>query len=348
MTPTCARPHSGADTASGAPAGRSGHISSAIVAFATLGAVAPTIAYSSPPPATLSEVVTHWKQLQEWDDRGGEYRVESRAADEPNRPASVHHLKVRQDSWSYRAEYNGSEGVYARSPLYQFLAWKQPNNPAWAVRTFHADSRSSKAEAFERETGERKTRYPLSVVITVSDKRERNDPTLYEMATQPDFRYESITRQLDGLDRIEFRTAHTAGTFITDPARFHVVVRSTIRGKPPGPNGRAWVAEMTSRELFETKGRDEQLRCRRIDYVMADADNNPRARQHETHDFSDYRSNEIPDTDFMMSAYGLPEPVGITPPAKSRLWILLVGAAAAGLMIALLFTRLNRRVAGRE
>ena len=59
---------------------------------------------------------------------------------------------------------------------------------------------------------------------------------------------------------------------------------------------------------------------------------------------------EIPESEFTLSAFGLPEPEGVmwAKPRKSRTWLWLAGAAGVSALIAIGFSRLRRRRASLE
>ena len=54
-------------------------------------------------------------------------------------------------------------------------------------------------------------------------------------------------------------------------------------------------------------------------------------------------NNHVPDEEFTLSAFGLPEPKGSKPPAKSQVWVWLSGAVIALIALAILFAWLKRR-----
>lgn len=54
-------------------------------------------------------------------------------------------------------------------------------------------------------------------------------------------------------------------------------------------------------------------------------------------------NDSVPDAEFTLSAFGLPEPMGVEPPERSRTWLWLISAALGLVALALLFTWLKRR-----
>lgn len=54
-------------------------------------------------------------------------------------------------------------------------------------------------------------------------------------------------------------------------------------------------------------------------------------------------NSDVPDEQFRLSYYGLPEPVGVEWPKRTSRWRWIVGAALAALMLAVLFRYLHRR-----
>jgi hypothetical protein len=65
-----------------------------------------------------------------------------------------------------------------------------------------------------------------------------------------------------------------------------------------------------------------------------------------TFDF-DLREADVPESDFTLSAFGFPDPVGSKPPERPRTWLWLLAAAAGLAALAVLFAGLKRRAARR-
>jgi hypothetical protein len=66
----------------------------------------------------------------------------------------------------------------------------------------------------------------------------------------------------------------------------------------------------------------------------------------DTYDF-DLREADVPESDFTLSAFGFPDPVGIKPPERPRSWLWLLAAAGGLAALAVLFAGLKRRAARR-
>ncbi len=127
-----------------------------------------------------------------------------------------------------------------------------------------------------------------------------------------------------------------------------MVVRANLHGKPYSPNSVAWTLELKRRDLFAEVSKNGAPRCQRIEFSAGNVDN-PKVAQHELHEFSDYSDDAIPDEEFTLSYYGLPEPVGME--AKARIpnyvWF-LIGAALFGLLAFVLRYSVRRRTTTLE
>jgi len=72
--------------------------------------------------------------------------------------------------------------------------------------------------------------------------------------------------------------------------------------------------------------------------------NNGKTTEEEYFSECDLRFEEgVPEIDFYLTAFGLPEPVGITAPAPSRFWLWITLTAIAAIGLGILFHRLKRR-----
>jgi hypothetical protein len=166
---------------------------------------------------------------------------------------------------------------------------------------------------------------------------------LVELIRQPNFRVvhaEPIQRNGIGLCKIDFVSQQTSGTLLLDPNRFWTVSRSTIREESSNqiivarqdiellsatvkyPIPKRWVL---NKDLEDKRGKTKvaQVIC---EFDLKDVSQPPN------------------DNEFTLSAFGLPEPMGILQLEKpSRTWLwLLEGAVCAGLL-AVLFAWLKRR-----
>jgi hypothetical protein len=56
---------------------------------------------------------------------------------------------------------------------------------------------------------------------------------------------------------------------------------------------------------------------------------------------------DVPDSEFRLTAFDLPEPVGVAPPERPRTWLWVTGAALGFALLGVLFTRLKHRAAAR-
>jgi hypothetical protein len=97
--------------------------------------------------------------------------------------------------------------------------------------------------------------------------------------------------------------------------------------------------------LYEIKQEQEFPSLKRIEGWIDDDKDPSRLKRNYWLDFAEFRRDgPFPETDFRLSAFGLPEPQGIEWPKPSRTWIwLLIGAAAAA-VLAVVFARAKRRL----
>jgi hypothetical protein len=108
----------------------------------------------------------------------------------------------------------------------------------------------------------------------------------------------------------------------------------------PGPE---YIEE---RYYYEAKGGDQLPALKRLESWLVNLRNPEKSRIFMNLEITEFRRSPtpFPDSDFRLSAFGLPEPMGVEPlPPKPRTWLWLTIIALAAAVMAFLFAWLKRR-----
>ncbi len=99
------------------------------------------------------------------------------------------------------------------------------------------------------------------------------------------------------------------------------------------------------RYYYETKNTEQLPALKRLESWSVDTRDLKNTRASRITEIDAFRRSPtpFPDSDFRLSAFGLPEPKGVPQPAVPRTWLWLIAAAAGAGLLAILFAWLKRR-----
>jgi hypothetical protein len=229
--------------------------------------------------------------------------------------------------------------VFAFNPVYGFALNRKTGDAPWVL--------------VELQMGEYHSRlmdelWPRSTVCTLAAQFE-----LSELLKLPVFRVVAagpVRRDGRDLCQIDFEskgktslgTSDARGTLWLDPERCWTLCKCTLHQHHPGFGESTMNTEVSAtpakypipiRYNHDTEGFDPQRGKRKSGLVS---------------EFELKEVSPLPgDEEFTLSAFGLPEPVGVKPPQHPRTWLWLLGAAAGLAALAVLFAGLKRRAARR-
>ncbi len=175
---------------------------------------------------------------------------------------------------------------------------------------------------------------------------------LSELVNLPIFRVlRAGAVQQDGreLCRIDFETQgqppggnDPRGTLWLDPQRCWTLRHCTLHRHHPGS-----VESTVDREVRATSAKYPiPVRCEEKTHILYPQSGNKDGEWVD--EFNLREVSPLPgDEEFTLSAFGLPEPMGVKPPERSRAWLWLLVAAAGLAALAVLFAGLKRRAAAR-
>ena len=260
-------------------------------------------------------------------------------------------LVSKQTSLTFGKSRESAAGqVWAFNPNYNFTLRRGGADDSWALEDLQiikgSKISSSAVDNANRVTG------GLAILTRIVHTE------LQDLVQQPSFRVLSV-KKLIHLEAesvvVEFDNPHPlntegqfipiqGGTFILDPSRSWCVRAYAVRTKYGDGDGKT-SAETTSRDS-KSKFPIPLRRVETREYVDS---GNVRIVQEER-EFDLVDPDEFPDYgEFTLTAFGLPEPMGMPPVNRGIRWYIWLSLAAAGAVaIGFLFAKVKRRYSTAE
>ena len=314
-------------------------LSSFALLVGLMGVAGPALGQDQPKagPPSATELFRDWKTLESWDETPRSYHTTKRDVFERGKVRrdvtleSVIRMKpgYRLESHSLKDE----KTVFARSPGGMFAISRKKLDSPYALIGYTGESSTPAARDFERGATSIYCSYPLSAF----------DPrlTLHQVSQDPGFQISRILPQAGSLARVEFRWKADkelyTGYLIADTRRSSLVLE--CRYRTPDPSGGELVVDLR-REAFASDPKKPVPECKSIETSRRFPDQTSQ----QTFTFSDYSYAPIPEEEFRLSFYGLPDPGR---PAENRtpwyIWIAVVAGVCAALAFALSYLRKRRQ-----
>ena len=224
--------------------------------------------------------------------------------------------------------------VHVINSRYSFSLRRQASSDGWAMSMLSKKS-SGKNEIFQDPPD-----VDIDLWSTIAINFGLAYPTLRVIPTAPEFSLKGIsaeTREGRDLVKVEFeyaapkdkpRVPSLAGWALYDPVRYWVLAAFDVQQTWTAPAGQTGRRAVTYEFQDTPDGYPIPKR------IVVHASSNPRDgsfQTENTYDF-DFREGEVPESDFTLSAFGLPEPKGMAPPKSSRwyLWFIAGGVICLG------------------
>lgn len=287
-----------------------------------------------PPPLTTQQLFDNWKILETWDTVERSFKVKQEYLVKGEVIPISGTVKTKPDHRLTIRHYKETIGIFSRSPHYAFIIVRLSPKEEWIMKHFTEDPLGVEGREAEQKG---RVSYPLSFAsVSYHDLHQ-----LFTLSQKPEFKVTRIISRPGHLDRVEFTYYGISGYLLTDRDNASLVMESRTRIPAYVKGGDAYVAEM-KRELFPERGRDNVPRCKSIRYVRRIAKTGV-IDASTTLDFSDYSDAPIPDEEFRLSHYGLPEPHGMQVKKSIPFYVwLLLGAAVFFVLAIVLRRRANR------
>jgi hypothetical protein len=235
------------------------------------------------------------------------------------------------------------------NPGYRFELRRKSPEAEWTVLNLILPPGSEPRFRPPEEDVEQWATCPINLVLALSDPA----PVL---PTDPGYRLNGVNpvaREGREWARVEFeyrppqgkpRVPSLAGWALYDPDRYWVIGAFDLQLALPAVQG-APPAAKTALFEYRDAGAGFPILQRIVCQFKNPAQSKSFGRE-DTYDF-DLREADVPESDFTLSAFGFPDPVGSKPPERPRTWLWLLVAAAGLAALAVLFAGLKRRAARR-
>lgn len=285
---------------------------------------------------SAEQIVRDWRRIEDWDASLRSYRAKDNGVytfEKEKEPRSYSSLVRRQPNYRLlRSTQDGRTGLTARSPRYAFILTQTKPDAPWLMKHFTPDPLSRDVLETERHGGGLADASPLGFFWNAAGQ------TFADLSKQPGFKITQVKAQPDGLTKVEFqweaKKIPCSGYALTDSRLSSLVRECRIRGQSQSGEF-SWELKRQLNALDPKKAIPE---CKSIEY----SSRGPGHSNQGIIEFTDYSYAPLPEEEFSLSHYGIPEPGG---PAEKRtpwyLWI--AGGAAVCALLAFGFRYLRRR-----
>lgn len=295
--------------------------------------------------ALRARLFEDWRKLVELDDASKGYDFDMSFTGEPISNATG---KVRKQGPFRLVEYTHKDGgsvIGINSKYSFFLKREGSSDQAWTIGVMSQDLQSRDSQGLKSYFHGHRT-CPLSIVLFDEQPDLQKEPR--DLENDPNFRIISAREERGGLVRVHFAFPPRLDEaeecfFVVDLNHYSLVVASQTYTK----TGR--ISFVSERTLIADSPPD-RLRVQYLKYTRTLPGKEPSATVITYRYPEALQRDDIPESTISLSAYDLPEPVGVVwpkEPSRSRWWW-LAGAAAAALFLAAAFRYLHRRRARRN
>ena len=242
-------------------------------------------------------------------------------------------------------------GVSVSSPRYAFALKRGKSDSAWLL-----DKLDTQNKEGVFETGKSVRATVNEWLLSHFDIYDRSLPSLVRQPTFKITQASQVPRGGRALVRVDFDCPQPlsvrpfspvqGGWIILDPERYWCLRECEVRCRWASPRGGTTTGTMKVIFEFQDEVNPFPILKRSVRTLKMDAKEDRDAE--ETFEFELREPNDLPsDEEFTLTAYGLPEPVGMPTPGRSRayLWFALAGAAALALGILFAWAVRRRRAA---
>ena len=295
-------------------------------------------------PLSLDQLIGDWKAIRSWDAVEWTYKEKVEGTDyrgkNPRFEKYEALVKVKPGYMVAVATVpNGSQAALQGqgfNPLYAFEFEGRGSDGELKLRNFTQDFQDRGTIRFVRSVWYFVNRLAM---VGIGD----DNLPIYQLAEQAYFKVDGISVEPDGLDKVGFSCPYKGaggrvwGYMLTDRKLSSVPLFIKIQGANVGSG--EWTKEIR-REVYPERGKNDIPRLKKEERIERDGDKVLEKASLERIDFSE---EPIPDVEFRLSHFGLPEPIGMEVKKKTPTYVwLLIGAgvfAAFGLGLGYLARR---------
>jgi hypothetical protein len=235
------------------------------------------------------------------------------------------------------------DSIDCRNAHYLFRLWRQDENHEYFLKKLNIYS------GHEPVLDVQNSLSPFNVPYADYIKKK----TYLEVAQDPETH---IVTFEDCLWQNKTRKALTTRFFINDPGSKRQVDCINVYYFSPEDGWiccgmKSYVADGSAREgleeryFYEAKEGGQFPPLKRIEQWVYNLQDTSKSRLRATTEIDQFRRSPVPfpDSDFRLTVFGLPEPMGAEPLPYSRSWLWLLAATVTAVALAMLFAWLKRR-----
>ncbi len=227
----------------------------------------------------------------------------------------------------------GSKTTYARSEFGQFSVNRGTKQDGGDSKLGFFDAGQDLKKALEFEKRGFGMQIPVLLPLTGLNKLSWADFFQKEVG----LKFSNYRASPSGNIELDFKSDSFVGSISLLSARNPVVIKS-IRTR-----ANLNMVTTTARVLLPSQAFDQMPRCQNLVVIIrSTVDGSEMARY--KYEFSEYSAEDVPEKQFYLSSYGLPDPEGVPAYSKrSNRWIWLTSAAVVLFSISLLLRWMVRR-----
>ncbi|VTS08418.1 hypothetical protein [Tuwongella immobilis] len=301
------------------------------------------------PQVDFATIQQEWQQLRAMESKPPRYRSREHVVNSKGvQELMFCDLKQRDRQWLLFNESDVFNVVLGQSSDYLLSLRSTPPGAPWSLIHFLSKDDSETIDKLRASAGYPQLLHPLTVVHQYFDRFRQT--TVLDLPSLPGFTVVKIGEANDQQRTLVFRCTAGSGELTLDPKRHYLPVKCVLEGVIASTN-RPWKME-TTREVDVSPNDPQAYLGKQVDVILHTATADDPLR-HQRWTYTDYSWEPVPEAEFRLSHYGLPEPagsesagsasVGVEPVSSgvSRTWY-VVGAAVL-FVVAGLFRWLARK-----
>ncbi|VTS08422.1 hypothetical protein [Tuwongella immobilis] len=247
-----------------------------------------------------------WQQLRAMESKPPRYRSREHAVLAKGvQELLVMENKQRDQQWFTFNESDVFNASFGQSDEYFFALRSTPPGAPWTVLGVCDASDTAQSLPLRAVIKYDQIFHPLTVLHHAFDRTQMT--TVLDLPSLPGFTVVKIGETNDQQRTLVFRCTAGSGELTLDPKRHYLPVKCVLEGVYPGSTT-PWKLE-TTREVDVSPNDPQAYLGKQVDVInLTTKADNPLRHQRWT--YTDYSWEPVPEAEFRLSHYGLPEPAG--------------------------------------